>query len=87
MARGHRLNTSIVLAVVHCLSGLFQVISVVKPSLSSPPPPHPQISNLASVDIKQHGQGRGSHIKNRTRDLCGLRAQEKLEEGGGGGLS
>ena len=38
MARGHRLNTSIVLAAVHCLFGLFQVISVVKPSLIPPPP-------------------------------------------------
>ena len=40
MARGHRLNTSIVLAAVHGLSGLFQAVSVVKPSLSRPLPPH-----------------------------------------------
>ena len=50
MARGHRLNTSIVLAAVHGLS---------EPSLtlSSPPPlpPSPSlISHLASVDVKQN---------------------------------
>ena len=37
MARGHRLNTSIVLAVVHGLSGLFRAVSAVEPfTLSSP---------------------------------------------------
>ena len=37
MARGHRLNTSIVLAAVHGLSGLFQAVSAVEPfTLSSP---------------------------------------------------
>ena len=37
MARGHRLNTSIVLAAVHGLSGLFRTISAVEPfTLSSP---------------------------------------------------
>ena len=42
MARGHRLNTSIVLAAVHGLSGLFQAVSAVEPSLSRPlPPPSP----------------------------------------------
>ena len=60
MARGHRLNTSIVLAAVHCLSGLFRAVSTVEPlvhSLVPPPPPAPLsqslISNLASVDVKQ----------------------------------
>ena len=33
MARGHRLNTSIVLAAVHGLSGLFRAASTVEPSL------------------------------------------------------
>ena len=33
MARGHRLNTSIVLAVVHGLSGPFGAVSAVEPSL------------------------------------------------------
>ena len=33
MARGHRLNTSIVLAAVHGLSGLFRAVSAVEPSL------------------------------------------------------
>ena len=37
-ARGHRLNTSIVLAVVHGLSGLFRVVSAVEPSLCRPLP-------------------------------------------------
>ena len=59
MARGHRLNTSIVLAAVHGLSGLFRVVSAVEPfTLSSPPPPPPPslslISHLASVDVKQN---------------------------------
>ena len=56
MARGHRLNTSIVLAAVHGLSGLFRAISVVEPSLFRPPPPSPSlISHLASMDVKQNG--------------------------------
>ena len=60
MARGHRLNTSIVLAAVHGLSGLFRAVSAVEPSLfrSPPPPPPPSpslISRLASVDVKQNG--------------------------------
>ena len=41
MARGHRLNTSIVLAAVHCLSGLFRAVSAVEPSLFRPPPSPP----------------------------------------------
>ena len=59
MARGHRLNTSIVLAAVHGLSDLFRVVSAVEPSHSRPLPFLSQslISNLASVDVKQHGQG------------------------------
>ena len=60
MARGHRLNTAIVLAAVHGLSGLFRAVSAVEPSLSRPLPPpcpRPYISNLASVDAKQYGQG------------------------------
>ena len=37
MARGHRLNTSIVLVAVHGLSGLFRAVSAVEPfTLSSP---------------------------------------------------
>ena len=39
MARGHRLNTCIVLAAVHGLSGLFRAVSAVEPSLSRPLPP------------------------------------------------
>ena len=59
MERGHRRNTSIVLAVVHGLSGLFRAVSAVEPSLFRPLPPlSPSlISNLASVDVKQYGQG------------------------------
>ena len=41
MVRGHRLNTSIVLAEVHGLSGLFRAASAVEPSLSRPLPPPP----------------------------------------------
>ena len=47
------LNTSIVLAAVHGLSGLFRAVSL-SLSLSSPPSPS-LISNLASVDVKQYG--------------------------------
>ena len=56
MARGHRLNTSIVLAAVHGLSCLFRVVSAVEPSLSRPLPTlSPSlIGHLASVDVKQH---------------------------------
>ena len=56
MARGHRLNTSIVLAAVHGLSGLFRAVSAVEPSFCSPLPTlSPSlISHLASVDVKQH---------------------------------
>ena len=37
MVRGHRLNTSIALAAVHGLSGLFRTVSAVEPfTLSSP---------------------------------------------------
>ena len=57
MARGHRLNASIVLAAVHSLSGLFREVSAVEPSLFRPIPPTPLspslISHLASVDVKQ----------------------------------
>ena len=56
MARGHRLNTFIVLVAVHGLSGLFQAVSAVEPSLSRPLPTlSPSlIGHLASVDVKQH---------------------------------
>ena len=37
MVRGHRLNTSIVLAAVHGLSGLFWAVSTVKPFTHSSP--------------------------------------------------
>ena len=59
MARGHRLNTSIVLAAVHGLSGLFRAVSAVVPSLFRPLPALAPslISNLASVDVKQNGYG------------------------------
>ena len=36
MARGHHLNTSIVLAAVHGLSGLFRAVSAVEPTLRAP---------------------------------------------------
>ena len=54
VVRGHCLNTSIVLAAVHSLSGLFRVVSVVEPSLFRPLPtplPPSLISNVASVDV------------------------------------
>ena len=53
MARGHRLNTSIVLAAVHGLFGRFPRSSL---SLSRPLPTLSLslIGHLASVDVKQH---------------------------------
>ena len=56
MVRGHRLNTSIVLAAVHGLSGLFRAVSAVEPSLCRPLPTlSPSlICHLPSVGVKQH---------------------------------
>ena len=56
MATGHHLNTSIVLAAAHGLSGLFRAVSAVEPSLcrSLPTLPPSLIGHLASVDVKQH---------------------------------
>ena len=56
MARGHRLNISIVLVAVHGLSGLFRTVSAVEPSLRRPLPTLSLslIGHLASVDVKQH---------------------------------
>ena len=56
MARGHRLNTSIVPGAVHGLSGLFRAVSAVEPSLSRPLPllSPSLISHLASADVKQN---------------------------------
>ena len=56
MARGHRLNTSIVLAAVHDLSGLFPTVSAVEPSPSRllPTLSPSLIGHPASVDVKQH---------------------------------
>ncbi len=61
MARGHRLNTSSVLAAVHGLSGLFRAVSAVEPSLCRPHPTLPPslIGHLASVDVKQHERKEG----------------------------
>ena len=42
MARGHRLNTSTVLAAVHGLPGLFRAVSAVQPLLFVPLPPYPR---------------------------------------------
>ena len=54
MAGGHRLNTSIVLAAVHGLSGLFRAVSAVEPSLCRPLPTlSPSlIGPLASMEVK-----------------------------------
>ena len=62
MARGHRLNISIVLAAVHAgsLQSFSGGIRGRTFTLSSSFPLSPSlISNLASVDVKQHGQGQG----------------------------
>ena len=64
MARGHRLNTSIVLAAVHGLSGLFRAVSAVESSLCRPLPTlSPSlIGHLASVDVKQH-ESKSPHLR------------------------
>ena len=61
MARGHRRNTSIVLAAVHSLSGRFPRSHL---SLSRPLPTlSPSlIGHLASVDIKQHERNPPRHV-------------------------
>ena len=63
MARGHRLNTSIVLAAVHGLSGLFRAVSAVEPiTLALFPTLSPSlIGHPASVDVKQHKKGASQH--------------------------
>ena len=82
MARGHRLNTSIVLAAVHGLSGLFRAVSAVEPftlsphSHSVPVPNRPTrlCGRKATLNqTKRHG------FQARSKD------QEILEEGGGAG--
>ena len=45
MANGHRLNTSIILAAVHGLSGLFRAVSAVELSLFRPLPPTVPVPN------------------------------------------
>ena len=45
MARGHRLDTSIVLAAVHGLFGLFRAVSTVEPSVFRPLPPPVPVPN------------------------------------------
>ena len=77
MARGHRLNTSIVLAAVHGLSGLFRAVSAVEPSLFRPLPPlSPSlISHLASVDVKQYGP----NLSCLLQTYCRLNIIEKVQ--------
>ena len=64
MARGLRLNISIVLAAVHGLSGLFRAVSAVEPSLCRPLPTlsASPIGHLASVDVK-HQESKGMKQK------------------------
>ena len=62
MAKGHRLNTSIVPAAVHGLSGLFRAVSAVEPSLfrlppPPPPPPPPPMSNRWRLQRGRSGPG------------------------------
>ena len=74
MARGHRLNTSIALAAVHGLSGLFRAVSAVEPSLCRPLPAlSPSLtSHLASVDVRQQEkQGGGPDVQSKTNNTHG----------------
>ena len=79
MARGHHLNTSISLAAVHGLSGLFQAVFTVEPSLFHPLPSLSLslISHLASVDIKQNGPDVRLRQSDNNGFVC---VQEKLEK-------
>ena len=72
MARGHCLNTSIVLAAVHGLSGLFRTVSAVEPSLSRPLTTlSPSlIGHLASVDVKQHERKKKMRAAFIVQELC-----------------
>ena len=62
-------STAVQTAIARCtsivLSGLFRAVSAIEPSLFRPfPPLSPSlISNLASADVKQHGQGQGNKVK------------------------
>ena len=73
MARGHRLNTSIVLAAVHGLSGLFRAVAAVEPSLSRPlPPPSPvpvPSKPSPSVDVKQNVLRYTNNCEQKPNDL------------------
>ena len=73
MARGHRLNTSIVLAAVHGLSGLFRAVSAVEPiTLALFPTLSPSlIGHPASVDVKQH--------KSQSDQRQGSRRDQKIK--------
>ena len=82
IARGHRLNTSIVLAAVHGLSGLFRTVSAVEPSLSRPLPTlSPSlIGHLASVDVKQHESKESRQIQEwPVRQKSAVRRELKTE--------
>ena len=87
MARGHRLNISIVLAAVHGLSGLFGTVSAVEPSLSRPLSTlSPSlIGHLASVDVKQHESKQGfcPRFQARSKDQEILRREVELDHQAG----
>ena len=72
MARGHRLNTSIVLAAVHGLSGLFRAVSAVEPiTLALFPTLSPSlIGHPASVDVKQHKSQKPRIVKQYKCQYC-----------------
>ena len=65
MARGHRLNTSIVLAAVHGLSGLFRAVSAVEPSLFRPLQPPVPVPNK-----RPRFCGRKAKWPSRSRQFC-----------------
>ena len=87
MARGHRLNTSIVLAAVHGISGLFRTVSAVEPSLTRPLPTlSPSlIGHLASVDVKQHESRKTTSLETYSINIYILYTQMCHHPGGGGG--
>ena len=71
MARGHRLNTSIVLAAVHGLSGLFRAVSAVEPSLFRPLPPLSPylISHLAKQNVLAKATSTNGDLEAQSKNI------------------
>ena len=80
MARQHCHNTSIVLAAVHSLSGLFQVVSAVEPSLFCPLPPPVPVPNkqprLVGCQVIWSRSTKGSTVSSCWRPVGSTRLRQ-----------